>query len=167
MALYNRRLAGKTGAVTRKQRAFDKAQVKLDSIKKPAPASMMYISEHDDLFSNARKVPKLDGYDDIVIHGDKVGFYTYNLYGEEFSFTPSELAKMIKDSKNYHGEKVRLLSCETASEGAVAAQELADELGVEVLAPSDILWVFSDGSMTIGPDELTNSGQWVIIEPKR
>lgn len=47
---------------------------------------------------------------------------------------------MIRSSKNYTGKKIRLISCEVAAEGANAAQALADELGVEIMAPNDVVW---------------------------
>ena len=51
------------------------------------------------------------------------------------------------------GTPIRLLSCNTGntdSTGNCVAQLLANELGVDVLAPTDILVVNPDGSIGIG-----------------
>lgn len=136
-------------------------------INKSSSASPLYISEKDDLYNNAKKVEPIDGYEDVVIHSDKNSFYAYNMQGDEFSFTAEEMAEMIKMSKSYHGGNIRLIACESAAEGATIAQQLADVLGVEILAPSDIVWVDPDGKMTIGQVPDADTGYWVKIKPKR
>lgn len=136
-------------------------------INKSSSASPLYISEKDELYNNAKQVEPIDGYEDIVIHADKHNFYSYNMQGDEFSFTAEEMAKMLKQSKGYHGGNIRLIACESAAEGATTAQELSNILGVEILAPSDIVWVDPNGNMTIGPTGEMNTGHWVKIKPKK
>jgi len=50
----------------------------------------------------------------------------------------------------------------TGAEGAVSAQYLANYLNVEVIAPTDIVYVYPDGDMIIGLD---NSGFWKTFKP--
>jgi hypothetical protein len=76
------------------------------------------------------------------------------------------LAKYIR--KNGGGkQKIRLLSGGTGKREKGAAQHLANKLGVEVMAPSDLLHVFEDGSLVIGPKANRNTGSWETFTPKR
>lgn len=127
-----------------------------------------YFNSSDILYEYSKKVKPIDGYEDIAIHGDWSGFSINDSNGNEIeSYTPKEFAEILKEDPNYHGGNVRLLSCETGSKGAVAAQQLADDLNVDVLAPTDVLFIDFNGKMTIGPDEYTNSGDWKLFKPRR
>ena len=128
--------------------------------------SSRYLNSSEQLYRNAALVQPVDGYEDIFIHGDKTGFAIKDKNEVEHDFyTPREFAEILKSNPNYHGGNIRLLSCETGAEGAIAAQLLANFMNVNVLAPTDILWVDFEGNITIGPNEFTNSGTWVIKEP--
>ncbi|WP_347709105.1 hypothetical protein, partial [Clostridium sp. C8-1-8] len=59
------------------------------------------------------------------------------------------------------GGAIRLISCETGADDAIAAKYLAQNLGVEVMAPSDIVYVYEDGAMKIG---INNTGTWNIFK---
>lgn len=127
-----------------------------------------YFNSSDILYEYSKKVKPIDGYEDIAIHGDWSGFSINDSNGNEIeSYTPKEFAEILKEDPNYHGGNVRLLSCETGAKGAVAAQQLADALNVDVLAPTDVLFIDFNGKMTIGPDEYTNSGDWKLFKPRR
>ena len=103
-----------------------------------------------------------------MIHGDKYGFGFRDAEGNETDkISVNERAKMIKRSGAYKGGAIRLISCEAAADGSLVAQALADELGVTVMAPSDVLWVNEKGEITIGETPLKNTGEWRIIKPKR
>jgi len=73
-----------------------------------------------------------------------------------------EFAEILQNSPVYNGGPIRLISCETGAEGAVSAQYLANYLNVEVIAPTDIVYVYPDGDMIIGLD---NSGFWKTFKP--
>lgn len=127
-----------------------------------------YFNLSDILYEYLKKVKPIDGYEDISIHGDWSGFSINDSNGNEIkSYTPKEFAEILKEDPNYHGGNVRLLSCETGSKGVVAVQQLADALNVDVLAPTDVLFIDFNGKMTIGPDEYTNSGDWKLFKPRR
>lgn len=136
-------------------------------VNKNSSASLLYISEKDELYNNAKQIEPIDGYEDIIIHADKHNFYLYNMQGDEFTFTAAEMARMLRQSKGYHGGKIRLIACESAAEGGTVAQELANALGVEILAPSGIVWVDPNGKMTIGQLSNVNTGSWIKIKPKK
>lgn len=49
---------------------------------------------------------------------------------------PQELANEIRSTPSWSGQNVRLLSCSTGSPEGSFAQDLSDELGVAVKAPT-------------------------------
>ena len=127
----------------------------------------IFLNSSDQLYINAKKIKPLEGYQDIVIHGSKNGYCYKDKNGKEIAVNPTEFSDMLKNSGLLTGDKIRLISCEAAAEGANAAQWLADDLGIEVLAPSDIVWVDHDGSMTIGRTPDVNDGRWVTVKPRK
>ena len=56
------------------------------------------------------------------------------------------------------------MACEAGAGDGLPAQYIADLFGVEVLAPTDILFVWPDGTIEIGKN---NSGTWKKFEPRR
>ena len=131
-----------------------------------APAGAIFVQKDDKLAINAKRVEPLEGFCDVVVHGDQRGFYMYDSNGNEYTYSPAEFAKIIQGSKNYTGGAIQLISCDTAAEDANSAQKLADILGVEIMAPTKAFFVDALGEMTIGSDPFTNDGDWVILKPK-
>ena len=140
----------------------ERTNTSLNAVK----ASVDMFNHLDPLHEYIKKVEPLPGFEDIGIHGDRLGFAYKDADGNESHLSVKEFAEIIRKSGSYHGGNIRLLSCETGADGAIAAQGLADELGVNVMAPSDVLYIHFDGSMTIG-DILTSTGKWVIFEPRQ
>ena len=121
----------------------------------------------DRLYTNAAQIKPIEGYEDIVVLGDRFGFVYRDADGnEKANISVEEFAEIVKGMPSYHGSAIRLISCESGAEGAITAQYLADMMGVNILAPSDIVWVDEKGHMTIGPTPLTNTGEWVIFKPR-
>ena len=132
-----------------------------------AAAGSIFVQKNDQLAINAKKITPIEGFSDVVVHGDPKGFYLYDNNGNEYAYTPTEFAAVIKKSKSYSGGAIRLISCDTANSGASAAQELADIMGVDVMAPTKTVFVDVLGEMTVGSDPFTNDGRWVILKPRR
>ena len=104
-------------------------------------------------------VPKKNGYFDFAAHGEISSI----IYGDEdMRLSAREVAQIIIHNKGYHGEKVRLLSCSTGATDNGFAQQLANALGVEVEAPTDILFVYPNGTYKIGYD---GSGEMKTFKP--
>ena len=61
------------------------------------------------------------------------------------------LAGIIESDTGYTGGPVRLLSCSAGALDEGIAQNLANKLGVEVIAPTDTLWIYKNGRLVIGP----------------
>jgi len=119
-----------------------------------------YVNSNDKLYEYAQNIPPLEGYEDQIIHGDKNGFEVRDADGKTVSvYTPREFAEVLRQDPNYHGGNIRLISCYTGAEDGIAAQALANQLGVDVLAPNDVLIVYPDGSMKIGHD---GNGKWIL-----
>lgn len=123
-----------------------------------------YVNSNDKLYSYAKNIPPIDGYEDQVIHGDKFGFEIRDLNDNTAAtYTPKEFAEILKEDPNYHGGNIRLISCDVGAEDATAAQELADLLGVDVLAPNDVVIVYPDGTMKVGYD---GKGKWILYKKR-
>lgn len=105
---------------------------------------------------NTLRAKPVDGYHDVIIHGSvNADLSTRNKFsvfhnGSHVEIDHCSLAKYIKKDTNYNGGPIRLLSCATGADAKGIAQDLANKLGVEVMAPSDILWAFPNGRLTIG-----------------
>ena len=123
-----------------------------------------------DLADVMPKVKKEPGYTDVAVHGapDHISVYR-KINGEEVEIplTHRNLAKFLKSDKGYIKGKVRLLSCNTGNSAGTFAQDLANKMGVKVMAPSDTLHIWPDGRMVIGPNPYVNSGKWLIFSPKK
>jgi hypothetical protein len=92
----------------------------------------------------------MDGYYDVIGHG---------LPDSVVGMSASELAKKIGPATQ--GQNVRLLSCLTACESGTFAQDLADELGVTVLAPTTEISASGKGkTLTI-----YDGGEWRWFNP--
>lgn len=104
----------------------------------------------DPLNENVKRVKPLKTYFDVAMHGSQtaVGFGT-----KELNMSPRLLAAVIRHSKGWNGQKVRLLSCSTGARmenNYCFAEELANALGVEVKAPDDVLFISGAGVLKVG-----------------
>lgn len=92
---------------------------------------------------------KKKGFYDVALHGNPT---STEFFGE--TIDAYMLSNIIRNRNDYiKGTKVRLLSCNTGnteSTGNCVAQIVANELGVQVEAPTDIIYVNPDGTFTIG-----------------
>jgi len=106
--------------------------------------------DSDPLNENVKMVKPLKTYFDVAMHGSQtaVGFGT-----KELNMSPRLLAAVIRHSKGWNGQKVRLLSCSTGARmenDYCFAEELANALGVEVKAPDDVLFISGAGVLKVG-----------------
>lgn len=116
------------------------------ALKKPIFAE----DRPDNAFASyVRNVPSKKGYYDVALHGSPT---SVEFFGEPID--AYLLANIIRNRKDYEkGTKIRLLSCNTGnteSTGDCVAQIVANELGVVVEAPTDIIYVNPNGTFSIG-----------------
>ena len=108
-----------------------------------------YDTAKNPLASYAKKIPKMDGYYDVVMHGTDTAVWFFETKID--AYTLSQIIRQRPDYKK--GTPIRLLSCNTGNTdntGNCVAQLLANELGVTVIAPNIKLHVYPDGKYTVG-----------------
>lgn len=118
----------------------------------------------DILNKNIKKVTPLEECFDVAMHGSPtaVGFGS-----DVTNMSARTLAAVIRHSKGYKGQKIRLLSCSTGrviGDEYCFAEELANALGVEVIAPNDILYISANGELQVGD---AGDGKFVIFKPNQ
>ena len=149
------------------QSANRDASNQLDSLEKAKEAdyntskdkmislSLRFVSNRDDLYTNLQKVPPLDGYEDILCHADAISFgFVDPVTGENVQdFDAKFLATRIIESGKYNGGPIRLFSCEAGKYEDGPAQKLADEMGVNVLAPTKAVFIHPMGYVIVADSE--------------
>ena len=170
---------GPTGLTESAQQALEGAFAAKSNKYAPADARDKYgdieqdslvIMEHgisafpkDDILAvYIKKVPPMKGYFDVSLHGNytAVGFGTVNT-----NMSPKTMANLIRHVDGYNGQKIRLLSCNTGNRvngDYCFAEELANALGVEVMAPSGKLYIGRDGSLRV---EENKKDAWIKYKP--
>ncbi|MFI2432199.1 hypothetical protein [Streptomyces sp. NPDC018693] len=129
--------------------------------------------------ANFDRVKPLDGYHDVVVHGNREGYFVpgrRNEAGVDFpapNTHPSHIAEAIRNNPSYDGGPVRLISCHSGTVatdaagrplGIPAAQAVANELGVPVRAPTDKVGT----DRFLGPGQeptIFNNGYWRTFLP--
>jgi hypothetical protein len=117
----------------------------------PIDRGRCYVPSWDDAHGEAEKTEGTDAQYTVVIHGDPTTTGMQDRSGDWTDYDASQLAHAIRSDPGWDGqEPIRLVSCETgktpADGSAPYAQNLADELGVDVSAPDQIA-ICSDGRM--------------------
>lgn len=114
----------------------------------------------------ASKAKPKKGYTDVIIHGnpntDKVSIY-HN--GKWVDIDQRRLALYVRKDAGYQSGPIRLLSCSTGAKDF--AQNFANKMGVEVIAPSDTLWAYGDGTLSIGSKFYLDDGRWIKFKPNK
>lgn len=129
-----------------------------------ASFSVRYLSKTDDLFIWSAKVEPIEGYEDIFVHGTKTAFIFTDADGIETKISAYEFADILKDTPGYHGGRIRLFSCDTGGDNALAAQALSDIMNVEIMAPSGEIFLRPDGKFRI-ENEDGATGDWRFYKP--
>ncbi|MFE3984320.1 toxin glutamine deamidase domain-containing protein [Nocardia tengchongensis] len=100
-----------------------------------------------------------EGEHDVVIHGDRFGKPTT---GGGIEIDPRRVVEAIRNNPHYvEGTPVRLLSCHSGNDVGWA-QHVANELGVHVRAPSDVVGV---RAIPDSPAVLPKDAEWRTFHP--
>ncbi len=135
------------------------------STEKTVNADRILLAGSDeDLRMAAKLVPPKPGSIDIIVHGG-VDDFMVTIDGVDFQISHRSLANYIK-SKGIKFDSVRLLACKAGMHPKGVAQQLANKLGVTVEAPTDLLWIHPDGTLTIGPTADRNTGKFEPFKPQ-
>lgn len=111
-------------------------------------------------------IEKEPGYTDVVVHGNP-NTVAVMKNGEWVELDHRRLAKFLKSDSGYSKGNIRLISCSTGKDPNGFAQNLANKMGVSVMAPSDTLYIYPNGKVVIGPNQFKNTGKWVVYHPGR
>ena len=151
-------------------------------IIKVVKASAFFVGKDDLLYEHAQRIKPLEGYDDFVCHATPDTFLIYS-GGEEIQMPASEYAEHIKASSSFHNRPIRIISCQAGAKPDGAAQQLANEVGQNVLAPTEEVSVDEDGRMFVSNNDvlaelwleadddikqyIKETGKWVVFEPQK
>lgn len=119
----------------------------------------------DPLNDNSQNVKPLEGFFDVGLHGSPRSVFFRSK--TENKMSARTLATVIRHSKGYAGQNIRLLSCNTGKvvgDSYCFAEELANALGVTVSAPNKSLYIFSDGTLRVGR---SGDGVFINYEPNQ
>ena len=132
-----------------------------------------FLDSGDPLYGPAQAIPPEPGSYTVVMHGNSDSTYV----GAD-PISADDLGTMLENDPNYHGEPVRLFSCETGQGTDPYAQELADRLGVDVSAPDQLAWADINGNTFVtsanGTDiygrpvpNVPYDGKWQPFQPRK
>lgn len=151
-----------------KRRAREVAELKEKCARKARPVYTPPANADNGFGANMRRNYgrlSLPGEYIVAAHGSPK---TVELLGKRSDH--KVLADIIEARKDYDPAKtVRLYSCSTGKvdeSGDCFAQRLADRLGTPVIAPTDTIWLYPDGTVEIGARMGDNDGSWVTFEPR-
>jgi len=144
---------------------------------KTAEGSAFYYADDAKFRRASQDVPDFPSEYVVDVHGDAkhVGLIDSDGYPRELN--ADEFAEVLKRT-SWNGEPVRLFSCNTGELSKGFAQELADQLGVEVTAPTAPVWslrnergevlspVVSEKDPTTGGPKYPQTGDWISFWPK-
>lgn len=118
--------------------------------------SRIYVNHEDKLYRYLQKVDPIEGYEDFAIHGvpGKPLVEMDTNTGISTQYTAQEFADMLRQDPSYGGGKIRLLSCGAGSDSTGFAQELANYLRQDVMAPTETLWVAENGELFISDNDI-------------
>ena len=131
-----------------------------------------YVVKTEELYERAQKITPLDGYTDIVSHGDPYSIVFRDSDGQESNISAKDFADILRTSESYEGGDIRLVACQCGAGEGIVPQYLADEFGVNVLAPTEKVNVDFEGNIILA-DDLRDAmagketGEWVLFRPKR
>ena len=139
--------------------------------------SSKFVNPNDKLYRYADSIKPLDGFCDIVCHGSPNELIINGFNDEEWTYSAKQAAEMIRNSSEFNGKKIRLISCQTGAGDNCIAQQIADELGVEVMAPTEIVNLNSYGEMFLSDNKfiadmwnngeaVSETGRWLVFKPK-
>lgn len=138
-----------------------------------------FVNPNERLYINADKIKPIEGYGDIVCHGSPKELLIYGLDDEEWSYSAKEAAEMIRGSNEFKGQSIRLIACQAGAGGSDSiAQQIADELGVNVMASDEMIYINSNGDMFLSDNDILaamwrdgeavkETGKWIVFKPRK
>lgn len=119
-----------------------------------AQAPAYFVNHNEKLYKYAQKLKPQKGFFDVVCHADSTSFEIRIDDETTYNMTPEEFAMRIKESMSYKGGNIRLISCNSGAKADGAAQQVANILGVDVLAPTEAIHVSDIGEYFISNNDI-------------
>lgn len=134
-----RRHSAKAKAISSDIMALDKrSDQEMLTNRKVKNDSFFNLMYHEAKSIEFEKLPKEDGFFDVICHTKGDNFLIHNSQGEEYLLNVDEFAEVLSDLGIKEKGDLRLLSCSAGSGGADSlACRLAKKLGVKVKAPTE------------------------------
>lgn len=131
-----------------------------------ARSGNIFVGKLDVLGQYAKKIHPLDGYVDIVVHGDPYSLVFKDTTGKETNVSAKDFCDIIEKAGIYNGGKIRLIACQTGAKNGIVPTYIAKRFNTEVLAPTEIVNVDFNGNMVLANDEVDaimgiETGEWV------
>ncbi len=130
------------------------------------PTQVTFTGKGDALGAAAKSVTPEPGYFDVVVHGDAGSFYVLH-NGTWVPVKPNSVRQHVARHPGYHGQPIRLISCEAGAAGDGIAKAMANGLGVNVKAPVETVWINTEnGQLIVGTDPAKpNASGWRDFKP--
>ena len=130
-----------------------------------------FVVKSEKLFANSRKIEPIEGYTDIVAHGDPYSLVFKDVKGNETNVSAKEFADILEKGGIYKGGRIRLIACQTGAENGVVPTYLAKRFNTEVLAPSEVVNVDIFGNMILADNDEDakmgiETGKWILYNAK-
>lgn len=97
-------------------------------------------------FRSCPRIPPLPGHYDVIAHGTARTVEIQDPHGNWTEISIKDLADRIRAQSDYvPGTPIRLVSCHTGADPSGVGQQLSNELGVPVLAPTQFVYPHQPG----------------------
>ncbi len=130
-----------------------------------------FVVKTDALYDYSRRIKPIEGYEDIVSHGDPYSLVFIDSRGIESNISAKEICDIIEQAGVYKGGNIRLIACQTGAGEGIVPTYIAKHFGIEVLAPTEIVNVDFEGNMILA-DNVEDArmgietGRWVLFNAK-
>ncbi|MEU5903294.1 WXG100 family type VII secretion target [Micromonospora sp. NPDC047467] len=125
---------------------------------------------------NLDKIRPLDGHHDVIVHGTDEGYFVPGKVSADGAHmdgnatNAAQIAAAVRDNPAYDGGPLRLVSCYAGAvnpgiDAAPLGQQVADELGVSVLAPTARVGTQRWASEP-QPPVIESGGTWEVFVPR-
>ncbi|GAA5531567.1 hypothetical protein Hgul01_05392 [Herpetosiphon gulosus] len=115
----------------------------------------------DPAVRNGMRVKPIPDYYDVVGHG----LPDYMFGPDKQKLTAKQVADIIRAQPDYKGGSIRLISCHTGTCPTGFAQQLANEMNVQVLGAHGSVFVDELGTMTVSNPIIAIEGKKFIRKP--
>ena len=101
-------------------------------------AGIAFFAPGDQTELAAQALPPMSGHRTYDLHGDSDSVSVWD--GRTRNLDAKEFAAVVRADPDWDEAPIRLFSCNTGKGTDPFAQQLADELGVNVVAPTELAW---------------------------